>query len=86
MPTRVKELPPTERGKYERKPPADHVKIVKQLRKNPGEWYELRTFGSPQAANTWAKKIRTGKMLAFRDGTYEAVIRGSTVLGRFIGD
>jgi hypothetical protein len=81
----LKELPPSEKGKYERAPWPDHVKIVDRLQKRPGVWVKVRDFQTPQSASAFAKKIRDGGPLAFRDGEYEAQARKMSVWARFVG-
>lgn len=86
MPTKyVSEPPPSTRGKYERGPHPSHVKIVKALQKRPGRWMKVREFESLQGASRFAKHIREGKFIAFRDGEYDAVSRHKVVHAVFHG-
>lgn len=85
MPKYSSELPPTRAGRYERGPFPSHVPIVKMLKKRPGEWVKVKSFANVSAANKLATGIRRGTYIAFRDGDYEAVVRGSDVYARFNG-
>lgn len=82
----LKELPPSRSGQYERPPNPEHAKMVKALRRKPGQWVAVRDFQTPQAASAFARKIRESTFIAFRDGVYEANSREMTVYARFVSD
>lgn len=82
----LKDLPPDKRGRYDRAPDKDHLKIVKALQRRPEQWLMVREFQTPQGASRFARRIRESEFLAFRDGTYEAHSRSGQVFARYMGD
>lgn len=80
----VKELPPSPRGRYPRGPYPAHMKIIEKLKTRPGEWLPVRTYSSPQNASAFARKVREGRFIAFREGKFEAKAIGQVVYVRFL--
>lgn len=74
MPKYLTQEPQSMRGRYKRKPPAEHLKIAKALQRHPLTWTLVRECQSIGAASRFAKLIKTGEGLAFQDGKYEARI------------
>lgn len=59
---------------------------VEQLRANPGQWFELSTRASDNAADVFASQIRSGRRPVFRPaGHFEARAVGTLVVARYIG-
>lgn len=87
MPVRVvKELPESGRGKYERPPRPEHVKLVKALQRKPYTWMSVREFQNPSAASRFARQVRDNEFIAFKGGQYEARSIKSVVYARYMGE
>jgi len=80
-----RELPPSGRGMYPRKPKKDQAKIAEVLRNNPLEWQLVMKGDTVAAATGFAAAARHGRYLAFRPGgQYEATCRGTDVWMRYV--
>lgn len=87
MPTKyLTEPPPSLVGKYPRAGDPEHEKLVKSAKRKPGKWIAARSFEAAPSASRWAHRVRSGRFIAFRDGTFEATVRDKTVYIRFIDE
>lgn len=85
-PRYLKAPPPPGTGRYDRQAPPEHVKVVQALMRRPGEWMEAFTYRHRQNAGRMAVKIKRSELLAFRQGHFDAVTRGSTVYVVYLGE
>lgn len=62
------------------------MEFASALRANPGLWAVWPRESSPSSARSRAYQIKSGRMVAFRDGNFEAVVRRGVLYVRCMGD
>jgi hypothetical protein len=64
-----------------------HEETARELRARPNRWARIRTASHP-AALAFVRRLRSGEIAAFREGTFEACTRvlddGTAVYARFV--
>lgn len=80
------QLPPSSVGKYERQPKPEHVKMREDMKRHPELWTELCQKDSTSAAARFARFIRENRLVAFREGRWEAKTQGMKVYARYMGE